>query len=93
MPPDLTTNLTTPILTQGVLGVAVVALALVVIKLWGELKAERAAHKVEIAAKDALIKELNDDRLQEARVGFDIAKANQSTLDAFLLAVRGKGLQ
>ena len=56
MPPDLTTNLTTPILTQGVLGVAVVALALVVIKLWGELKAEGAAQKVEIAAKDALIK-------------------------------------
>lgn len=91
MTPDMLQELTGPYFANGVIGSTCVVLALVVLKLWTEMKSERAAHKVELAAKDALIKELYDARLIEARVGFDIAKTTQSSLDAFLLAVRGKG--
>lgn len=91
MPPDLINDVTSYYLTQSVLGVTCIVLALTVLKLWSELKAERSTHKTELAAKDALIKELYDDRLTEARVGFDIARTTQSSLDAFLAAVRGKG--
>lgn len=93
MPTELPSDVTTAYLSQGVLGITCVVLSLVVLKLWAEIKAERAAHKIEVAAKDALINDLQDERLAEARAGFDVAKQTEKTLDAFLLAVRGKGLQ
>lgn len=91
MSPDLIKDVTSPYLANGVIGATCIILALVILKLWTEMKSERAAHKVELAAKDALIKELYDARLSEARIGFDIARTTQSSLDAFLMAVRGKG--
>lgn len=78
-------------LTQGILGVTVIALGFVAWRLWVKLETERREHKVELAAKEALINKLYDDRLNEARVGFDVARANANSLDAFLLAIRTKG--
>lgn len=77
--------------SQGLLGVICIALVYFIMMLRAELRDLRVAHKVEIAAKDSLINELQESRLQEARVGFDIARANQATLDAFLSAIRAKG--
>ncbi|PZO77540.1 MAG: hypothetical protein DI629_14090 [Mesorhizobium amorphae] len=81
---------------------ATLLLICVVIHLWKRLDAERAtsrtelaakdaAHKVEMAVKDALIEELHDDILKEAWVGFDNSRSTQATLDAFIATIRGRG--
>jgi hypothetical protein len=76
------------LLSQGVLGIAVIGLVYFVMMLRAELKDVRAAHKVELAEKDKLIHELHESRLAEARVGFDLARTTQSTMDAFLVAMK-----
>jgi hypothetical protein len=90
MQPDIITGITTPFFANGIIGALCVALACFILKLWGEMKNERAAHKVELAAKDALIEKLYDARISEARIGFEIIKANERSLDAFVSAVNGR---
>lgn len=90
MQPDLVNGITSPFFANGIIGSICVALALFILKLWAEMKSERAAHKVELAAKDALINDLYEARITEARVGFDIVKANERALDGFLAAVNGR---
>lgn len=102
MGPEVGKELAAYFFTQGVLGVATLLLICVVIHLWKRLDAERAtsctelaakdaAHKVEMAVKDALIEELHDDILKEAWVGFDNSRSTQATLDAFIATIRGRG--
>lgn len=74
----------------GVLAAAVLALIWFVLMLRAELRDVRLAHKVEIAEKDSIILDLQEKRLVENKVGFEIAKSTQSTLDAFLNAIRGR---
>jgi hypothetical protein len=93
MPPDLTTNISTVYLTQGVLGASCIVLALVILKLWGARETDRLKHEANIAAKDALINELQEQRLTEALASRDVIRTIQTTLEAFLQAVRGKGMQ
>lgn len=76
------------ILGQGLMGVIVVALVYFILMLRAELRDVRAAHKTEIAAKEALIYQLQEDRLKESRIGFDIASSNKSALEALLSAIR-----
>ncbi|WP_018900438.1 hypothetical protein [Rhizobium sp. 2MFCol3.1] len=90
MQPDIATGITAPFFANGIIGSICVALALFILKLWTEMKNERAAHKVELAAKDALIEKLYDARINEARVGFEIIKANERSLDAFVAAVNAR---
>lgn len=68
---------------QGVLGVCVVALAAVTILQWREMKAVRKE-------KDDTIAKLQEARLAEAKVVIDVVRTMQSTMDTFLIAVRGK---
>lgn len=77
-------------LSQGLLGAVCIALVYFILMLRAELRDVRAAHKTELAAKDALVNDLQEKRLAEARTGFDIARANTAALDSFLQAVRGK---
>jgi uncharacterized protein YqfA (UPF0365 family) len=93
MPPDLPVDVSTVYLTQGVLGASCVVLALVILKLWGARETDRTRHEANIAAKDALINDLQEQRLAEALAGRDVIRTIQTTLDAFLQAVRGKGMQ
>jgi hypothetical protein len=79
------------LLSQGVLGVAVIGLVYFVMMLRAELKDVRAVHKVELAEKDKLIQELHESRLAEARVGFDLARTTQTTMDALLAAIKNRG--
>jgi len=90
MQPDVINGITSPFFANGIIGSICVALALFILKLWAEMKNERAAHKIELAAKDALIEKLYDARINEARVGFEIIKANERSLDAFVAAVNGR---
>lgn len=78
------------LLSQGVLGVAVVGLVYFVMMLRAELKDVRTACKTEIAEKDKLIHELQEARLAEARIGFDLAKSTQITMDSLLAALRNR---
>lgn len=79
-------------LSQGVLGASCLVLMIVAVMLWRAREKDRLDHKVELAAKDALINELQEQRLEEALAGRDSLKSFQTTLDAFLQAVRGKGI-
>ena len=80
-------------LSQGLLGTIVIALIYWILKRDKEISDLRQAHKVELASKDALINQLHEERIKEIRVGYDIARSNQSTLDAFLAAIRGKDVK
>lgn len=91
---ELTDGISNFYLTQGVLGVSCAVLGVALIFLWRAREKDRLDHKVDLAAKDALINELQEQRLEEALAGRDIIKTFQTTLDAFLQAVRGgKGMQ
>lgn len=79
------------LLSQGVLGIAVVGLVYFIMMLRAELKDVRAAAKIELAEKDKLILELQEARLKEARVGFDLAKSTQNTMDALVVALKRDG--
>lgn len=92
MNPDIASGVAAPFLANGIIGAVCVALALTVLKLWAEMKSERTAHKIELAAKDALIKELYDARVEEAKVGYEILKSNEKAQSAFLMAVNGRVL-
>ena len=90
MQPDLVSGIAQPFLANGLMGAICVALAIYILRQSGEMKSERQAHKVEMAEKDALISELYEARINEARVGFDIVKANERSLDAFLAAINAR---
>lgn len=85
---DPTSGLAEFFLSQGILGALCVALLYIVFLLWKELRDERLKHETAIAAKEKLINELQDERLKEAREGYAFAKSIQTTLDAFLVAMR-----
>ena len=92
MNPEIATGIVTPFFANGIIGSVCVALAFFILKLWAEMKSERAAHKIELAAKDALINELYEARVSEARIGYDIIKTNDKTQAAFLSAITGRSL-
>ena len=78
-------------LTQGILGVLCAILGYEIIRLRKAAHDKDTQHRADIAAKDALINELQEARLTEAREGYTIAKAIQSTLDGFLANIRQRG--
>lgn len=73
--------------SEGISGIIIVALVYFIMTLRGELRDERAAHKVELAAKDALILKLQEERLEEARGVIQLAKSTQVTLEGVQTAV------
>lgn len=83
-----TDPLTDLFLSQGVMGAIVVALVYFILMLRAELRDLRTAHKTEIAAKDALINQIQEERVKEARIGFDVAATNKAALEALLTAIR-----
>jgi hypothetical protein len=73
-------------LSQGVLGVSCVMLALVIILLWRHILKLQVDHKAELDARDKLIYQLQEDRLAEAKAASEVVhKAqNTATLEAFI---------
>lgn len=93
-PADPLNDAATFYLTNGVLGVSCLVMGLVIIKLWNEVKAERAAAKLEVAAKQALIEKLYEERIKENNVVKDLSRSTESTLAAVLNAIgASKGQQ
>lgn len=82
------TGLSEYFFSQGILGALCVALGFISLKLWNKIESERQAHKAELKAKDDRIDALQEERLKEAREGYTFAKSIQTTLDAFLVAMR-----
>lgn len=79
----------------GIYGVIIIGLFYFIMQMRGELRDERAAHKVELASKDALILKLQEDRLNEARSIIELAKSTTIVLDGVKEAQEGvqSGLQ
>ncbi len=89
MDPVAVTALVSTIAERG-LGWTLFILALWYIgRLQQELKDLRDAHKLEIAAKDKTILELQEARVVEAKTGFQIASASQTTLQMLLSKMGG----
>lgn len=74
----------------GLLGLSVIFLLWYIGRLQQELKDLRDAHKQELAAKDKTILELQEARVVEAKSGFQIASATQTTLQLFLKQITGE---
>jgi hypothetical protein len=85
---DPASGLTEFFLTQGVLGALCIAISYIAWTLWKKLDTERAAFKADLKAKDDRIDALQEERLKEAREGYTFARSIQTTLDAFLAAMR-----
>lgn len=79
-------------LSQGVLGASCIVLMAALAKLWHSREKDRIDHKAEIDAKDKLIFDLQEQRLNEAKAAREAVHTaqNSATLEAFLQAI-GKG--
>lgn len=75
--------------SNGVLGVVVAGLVYFVMMLRAELRDVRAAHRVELAAKDALILELQEKRIAAHIAGAELAKQMRETLSELLARSKG----
>jgi hypothetical protein len=73
----------------GPFGLAFVFLLWYIGRLQQELKDLRDAHKEELAAKDKTILGLQEARVIEAKTGFQIASATQTTLQSVLNKLGG----
>lgn len=98
---DPADGVTSYYLGQGVIGVTCLILLFTVGYLWRTREADRVAadarldavrkeHTAQIAAKDALINDLQQQRLNEALAGRDLTRTYQATMDAFLTAIRSR---
>lgn len=76
---------------QGILGVIVVVLGLVIIHLRKENREQREANKVEVASLQERVYQLQESRIKEANIGYDVARSTEKTLDAVMTALRHKG--
>jgi len=79
-----------PFIANGLIGSVCLALGYIALKLWARVEAERQSHFVALAAKDALIKELYDARIVDAKVGYEIVRNNERTMDALFAAINGR---
>ncbi len=70
--------------TNGVLGVVVAGLVYYLMIMRAEIREERKNHRIELAAKDALILDLQEKRLQGALAGAELARQFKDTFDAIL---------
>jgi hypothetical protein len=86
--PAIPESITSFFVSQGLLGILVMALVWYCLKLQGKLDAKDTAHKIELAAKDARILELQNQVISEIRFGYEFAKSQQTLLDAFLSSLR-----
>lgn len=66
--------------SNGILGIAVVGLVYYVMMQRGENRAEREAHRIELAEKDKLIQQLYDRLVQQGQAGYAGLEAVQKSL-------------
>lgn len=81
------TGITNPFVTQGILGCACVVLAWVIYKLWSKGETDRLAFEAKLAAKDALIIQLYEQRVKEAGVGYEVLKTSDTTFKEVVRAL------
>ncbi len=78
------------ILQQGLSGVAILGLIYLIYLLRAELKVERSNKRVELAERDKLIFQIQEERVAEARAGYEIIRSIQTTQDAIVNALKGR---
>ena len=78
------------LLAQGLSGVIIIGLIYLIFLLRAELRDTRSAHRVELAEKDKLIYEIQEERVGEARAGYEIIRSIQTTQDAIVNALKGR---
>jgi hypothetical protein len=90
MNPEIANSIAAPFLAYGLPGAICLALAFYVLKLQAEMKSERAAHKVELAAKDAKIMELYDDLIESHNHVESLVKSIEKNQAELYNVVTGK---
>lgn len=92
---EIATKAADPFFQQGTLGATVVVLALtlalVVIFMWRENKAERKAHDAEIAAKDKVIFDLQEAWRNDVRTSLGTVTSALGTVQSAIDAVERVG--
>ncbi len=78
------------LLSQGLLGIIIAFLVWYLGRREAEQKAEREAHRLELAAKDKRIEELSDERYADAKQFVEVAQGLRTQGQAFLAAIERK---
>jgi hypothetical protein len=90
MTPDQIEQITTPLFSQGLPGTIAVIAGYVAWFMWRTREKDRVQADVVIAAKDALIKELYEKRIDEGRVLIGVVQKNDMVMEQFSRAVNAK---
>ncbi len=78
------------LLQQGLSGLAILGLVYLVYMLRAENAAQRTSHRTELAERDKLIFQIQEERVTEARSGYEVIRSIQRNMDAILDALRGR---
>lgn len=78
------------LLQQGLSGVAIIGLVYLIYMLRAELAATRTSHRTELAERDKLIFQIQEERVTEARSGYEVIRSIQRNMDAILDALKGR---
>jgi len=77
------------LLGYGLPGIAIIGLIYLIYLLRAELRDTRLAHRTELAERDKLIFQIQEERVTEARAGYEIIRSIQTTQDAIISALKG----
>lgn len=92
MPPDQISQISSQFFAQGISGVLAVASFWIAFYMWRGREADRKEHKLEIAAKDALIIQLYDKRIEDGKTLHSVMASNDKALEAFARTVNARPL-
>lgn len=90
MTPEQLDNITNPFLTQGLLGTLCVILFYIAWFMWRTREKDRQQHDIVIAAKDALILELYEKRIDEGKVLIGVVQKNDMVMETFSRSVNAR---
>lgn len=90
MSPEQIDSIANPFLTQGLLGTLCVISGYISWFMWRTREKDRMQHDIVIAAKDALIKELYEKRIDEGKVLIGVVQKNDMVMEQFSRSVNAR---
>lgn len=90
MTPEQLNDITQPFLSQGLLGTLCVIAGYIAWFMWRTREKDRLQHDIVIAAKDALIKELYEKRIDEGKVLIGVVQKNDMVMETFSRSVNAR---
>lgn len=83
MPPDQLNQISSQFFAQGISGTLAVAAFWIAFYMWRGRESDRKEHKLELAAKDALIMQLYEKRIEDGKTMSTVLQSNDKAMEAF----------